>query len=167
MGKQVKVNHPAWLDSLTTSFFEVLFLIAHGSWSRLRVVLMAACSQVPSAHRACSCDRDECPKNIQMSLECPVHSVSVVEHKGQAGQNPQEGISVWMNCHGEIEFPFFAFLLCCLLVLRVWVFCVNRILRLAVDLQLQLPAGAVAALTLREWFQAYSAPPASRFCSVP
>lgn len=127
------------------------------------MVLIAACSQVSSAHRACGCDRDVCPKNIHMSfLKCPVHSVSVAEHKGQAGQNPQEGITVWMNCHGEMEFPIFSFLLV-LLVLRVWVCCVNRILRLAVD----LPAGAVAVLITREWFQAYSAPPASRFCSVP
>lgn len=54
-----------------------------------------------------------------------------------------------------------------LLVLRVWIFCVNRILRLSVDLQLQLPAGAAAALIPREWFWAYSAPPASMLCSVP
>lgn len=27
--------------------FEVLLIIAHGLWSRLRIVLIAACSQVP------------------------------------------------------------------------------------------------------------------------
>lgn len=112
MGKQVKVDDPGWSDSLTTTFFGVFLLIAHGPWSRLRVVLTAACSQVPSAHGTCGCDRDVCPKNIHMSFsECPVHSVSVAEHKGQAGQNPEEGIPVWMNCDGEVEFPIFSFLI--------------------------------------------------------
>lgn len=44
-----------------------------------------------------------------------------------------------MNCHGEVEFPiFFLFRFTVLLVLRVWIFCVNKILRISVDLQLLL-----------------------------
>lgn len=124
---------------------------------------MAACSQVPSAHGACSCDRDVCPKNIHVSI----HSVSAAEHKGQTGQNPQEGISLDELPQGNGISHFFLSRYTVLLVLRVWIFCVNRILRLSVDLQLQLPAGAVAALIPREWSWAYSAPPTSMFCSVP
>lgn len=100
--------------------------------------------------------------------ECPVHSLSVAEHKGQTGQNPQERFTVWMNCHREIEFPNFFLSHCSVWFMwRVWIFCVNRNLRFSVDLQVQLPARAVAAHIHREWFQAYSASSNSMFCPAP